>query len=152
MSYIVLIMITNHKVFPSIIMMMMTMMIKLMKNDLNLTFKLTVHCSRGFSKLLVQTLSAALVSRDCPIPEWQIQKSNDDDNCSDFDTDKMLLMILGWRWPMCVYPMHCVYKDDYLMYVSLLLGPPPGLGVVRGIEEDAANGSKVIIGIFISIL
>ena len=31
-------------------------------------------------------------------------------------------------------------NDDYLMYVSLLLGPPPGLGVVRGIEEDAENG------------
>ena len=31
-------------------------------------------------------------------------------------------------------------KNDYLMYVSLLLGPPPGLGVVRGIEEDAENG------------
>ena len=26
------------------------------------------------------------------------------------------------------------------MYVSLLLFPPPGLGVVRGIEEDATIG------------
>ena len=74
------------------IMMMTTMMKKLMKNDLDLTFKLTVHCSRGFPKLLVQTLSAALVSRDCPIPGWQIQKSNDDDNRSDFDNDEMLQM------------------------------------------------------------
>ena len=68
--------------------MMTTMMKKLMKNDLDLTFKLTVHSSRGFSKLLIQTLSAALVSRDCPIPGWQIQMSNDDDNY------KLLLLLL----------------------------------------------------------
>ena len=66
------------------LMMMMTTMIKLVKNDLNLTFKLTVHSSRGFSKLLIQTLSAALVSRDRPIPGWQIQMSNDDDNDDDY--------------------------------------------------------------------
>ena len=71
-----------------LMMMMTTMMKKLMKNDLDLTFKLTVHSSRGFSKLLIQTLSAALVSRDCPIPGWQIQMSNDDDNY------KLLLLLL----------------------------------------------------------
>ena len=38
------------------------------------------------------------------------------------------------------------------MYVSLLLGPPPGLGVVRGIEEDAENDFKVRIRIIITIL
>ena len=41
---------------------------------------------------------------------------------------------------------------DYLMYVSLLLGPPPGLGVVRGIEEDAENYFKVRMRILITIL
>lgn len=38
------------------------------------------------------------------------------------------------------------------MYVSLLLGPPPGLGVVRGIEEDAENYFKVRMRILITIL
>ena len=38
-------------------------------NDLNLTFKLAVHRSRGFPELLVQTLSTALVGRDRPIPQ-----------------------------------------------------------------------------------
>ena len=37
------------------------------------------------------------------------------------------------------------------MYVSLLLGTPPGLGVVRGIDEDAANDFKVTIRIFLTI-
>ena len=47
--------------------------------------------------------------------------------------------------------MYCVYKDDYLMYVSLLFGPPPGLGVVRGIDEDAVDGFNVTIRIFFTI-
>ena len=85
------------------------------ENDLDLTFKLAVHSSRGFPKLLIQTLPTALVSRDCPIPGWQIEKSNDDDN------DKMLLLMMMIMDTVIVYATSLCMPRANHMYTTCIV-------------------------------
>ena len=52
----------------------------------------------------------------------------------------MLLLIVLLIFCILRTVLNDYCDDTHLMYVSLLLFPPPGLGVVRGIEEDATIG------------
>ena len=56
----------------------------------------------------------------------------------------MLLLIVLLIFCILRTVLNDYCDDTHLMYVSLLLFPPPGLGVVRGIEEDATIGFIII--------
>ena len=64
----------------------------------------------------------------------------------------MLLLIVLLIFCILRTVLNDYCDDTHLMYVSLLLFPPPGLGVVRGIEEDATIGFSIVSSFAINVL